>query len=562
MSLIGQLQKLQEEHGQIRQADLQALSRRLRVPLYRLQGLVSFYPFFRSHRAAPVEVRLCRDLSCHLAGAPEVAAGVRRCLAGEMAAGQVEICPASCLGRCDAAPAAAFNGLPLPGAGPPDPAQRALEIARLARQRPSPADGREAAGAQTAGGWKIDPYSSPEDHYAGLRSLLAHGKPVMEQGESLADEWADKILGILKDAGLRGMGGAGFPTATKWGLVRRQLQEGKTVIVNADESEPGTFKDRVILSELPYLVLEGALVAALVAGAGKVIVYIRHEYQQERFILEEEIRRLKAMKLLDLPVELFVSPGGYILGEETALLQALEDQRGEPRNKPPYPVQSGLNGKPTVINNVETLAMVPVLLRRGATWFKNQGRAGFTGLKFMALSGHVERPGVYEVPGGTPIGDLIAMGGGVSGGRNLGAIAPGGASSPFLPATAVKTPLDFKALQEAGSMLGSGAVVVVAEGTDLLDLALNVVTFFRNESCGKCVPCRMGTQKAVGILEDLKAGRSSRAAVDLLAPLGETLLQTSICGLGQVALNPILSVMRHFPAVIKAALEGRTDGPS
>jgi NADH:ubiquinone oxidoreductase subunit F (NADH-binding) len=228
-------------------------------------------------------------------------------------------------------------------------------------------------------------------------------------------------------------------------------------------------------------------------------------------------------------------------------LEALEDRRGEPRNKPPFPGTHGLFGQPTLINNVETLAMVPAIVRRGADWFKARGTPGFAGLKFIALSGHVERPGVYEVPMGTSVRELIELGGGVSGGRALKAFAPGGASSNFLPAAQVDVPLDFAALAKAGSMLGSGAVVVVAEGTDMPALATNVVRFFRNESCGKCVPCRLGTQQAVTMLEQVQSGQTDRRALQTLPDLGETLALTSICGLGQVALNPILSVLKHWP---------------
>jgi NADH:ubiquinone oxidoreductase subunit F (NADH-binding) len=367
---------------------------------------------------------------------------------------------------------------------------------------------------------------------------------------------ASRVLTELRRSGLRGMGGAGFSTATKWELVRNENRTPKYIICNADESEPGTFKDRVILAELPHLVVEGMILAGLVTGAEKGILYIRHEYGPEREAFERATQDAAQQGLLgnnvrgsgvSFDLEIFVSPGGYILGEETALLEALEDKRGEPRTKPPYPVTHGLFGQPTVINNVETLALVPTIVQRGADWWRSQGQSGFAGLKFIALSGHVERPGVYEVPVGTTVRELIALGGGVHGGRKLKAFAPGGASSNFLPASAVDVPLDFESIAAAGSMLGSGAVVVVAEGTDMLALATNVVQFFRNESCGKCVPCRMGTQKAVEMLEQFRVGTERKIELDILPDLADTLRETSICGLGQVALNPILSVTKHWP---------------
>jgi NADH:ubiquinone oxidoreductase subunit F (NADH-binding) len=262
-------------------------------------------------------------------------------------------------------------------------------------------------------------------------------------------------------------------------------------------------------------------------------VYLRHEYARARRALERALAAAEAPPPCE--TEIFVSPGGYIMGEETALLEALEDRRGEPRNKPPFPVTHGLQGRPTVINNVETLLMAAVI-RRG----------GPPDRKLISVSGHVARPGVYEaVLGTTTIADLIAAAGGCTG--TLAAFAPGGASSSFLPPDATATPVDFASIQAAGSMLGSGALIVVAEGTDLLALAANVVRFFRNESCGKCVPCRVGTEQAVALLDDVLAGRRPRTDADTLAALEETLRLTSICGLGQAALGPLVAMRRRFP---------------
>ena len=282
-----------------------------------------------------------------------------------------------------------------------------------------------------------------------------------------------------------------------------------------------------------------------VVGAARAFVYLRHEYDGARRALAAALADPALAAALPCPVELFVSPGGYILGEETALLEALEDRRGEPRNKPPFPGTHGLHGRPTVINNVETLAAAAVVWRRGAAWWKAQGVRGAAGLKLVAVSGHVHAPGVYEVPMGTTVAELIERAGGATG--PLLAFAPGGASSAFLPAAKADTPMDFAAMQAAGSMLGAGALVVVAAGTDLLALAANVTRFFRNESCGKCVPCRMGTEKAAVLLDDVLAGKRPRAALDALPELEEAMRLTSICGLGQVALTPALSIRRNFP---------------
>jgi NADH:ubiquinone oxidoreductase subunit F (NADH-binding) len=355
------------------------------------------------------------------------------------------------------------------------------------------------------------------------------------------------VVAQLKESGLRGMGGAGFPTGTKWELVAKQEARPKYAICNADESEPGTFKDRQIMAEQPHLVLEGMLIGMAVTGANEGWVFIRHEYGPEEEVLREEIERLRGLGVLDgtdLETDVFVSPGGYILGEESALLECMEGHRGEPRNKPPFPGVYGLWGKPTLMNSVETFAHVPVIIERGAEWWKAQGVQEGTGLKFFAVSGHVERPDVYCVPMGTTARELIELAGGVSGGAELLAFQPGGASSNFLGPDALDVPLDFGPLQEAGSMLGSGAVTVLAEGTDLLAAGTNVLRFFRNESCGKCVPCRVGSHKAHEMLTEALATEKGPADLeDRLNELEATLRLTSICGLGQVALGPVMSVL-------------------
>ncbi len=350
------------------------------------------------------------------------------------------------------------------------------------------------------------------------------------------------------------MGGAGFPTGRKWELVAAQAATPKYAICNADESEPGTFKDRQILAEQAHLVLEGLLLGMAATGAEEGWVFIRHEYGPEEAVVRREIDYLRAAGLAGenaagtgrrLSVEVFTSPGGYILGEESALIECMEGHRGEPRNKPPFPGVYGLWGKPTLMNSVETFAHVPIIAQRGADWWKQQGTAGGSGLKFFAVSGHVERPGVYCVPMGTTARQLLELAGGVSGGRRLGAIQPGGASSNFLGPDGLDVPLDFDALAQAGSMLGSGALAVLAEGTDLLAAATNVLRFFRDESCGKCVPCRVGSTKAHQILSGLLEDGGGPAQVDeRVAKLEETMRRTSICGLGQVALGPVMSVVK------------------
>ncbi|HWP34247.1 MAG TPA: NADH-ubiquinone oxidoreductase-F iron-sulfur binding region domain-containing protein, partial [Thermodesulfobacteriota bacterium] len=411
-------------------------------------------------------------------------------------------------------------------------------------------------GAAVAGGG-VEP---TRYDFAVLERLLA--APPAARAEAIA---------ALKAAGLRGLGGAGFPTATKWEIVAGAAADRKYAVCNADESEPGTFKDRVLLEGAPHLVLEGLLVAALVVGAAEAIVYLRHEYRRAHAALDQVRQELAARGLVGersrsgIRLRLFDSPGGYICGEETALLEALEGKRAEPRNKPPYPGTHGLHSRPTLINNVETLAFVPPILRHGPDWYR---AAGGRGRKLLALSGDVARPGVYEVPLGIPAAELIERcGGGVAGGRRLKAFSPGGPSSGFLPASMADVPLDFAPLAQVGSMLGSGAVIVLAEGRCLLDAARAYVGFFKAESCGKCVPCRVGTEKLEARLAAWAAAaagggggdgarfEAERAAVEDLAL---TMSQASICGLGQVAALPVASALAHFRAEIEAhAVEGR-----
>jgi len=559
MSLIHELERCQAEHGFLSEVSLRELSAHLGEPLYRLQEIVSFYPHFHTESQAEITIHVCRDASCHLSGGDGLADRLVESFAADAG---VHVQEVSCLGCCELAPAVRVNGVP----GRGDAAAALVASVRSGRipeaedetgmESDAPAAVSAAAAAEEGirrsageGPWRCDPYPEAAGHYGALRAALAAEDP---------EGAATRLIEELTASRLRGMGGAGFPTGRKWGIVRSEAGTPKYVICNADESEPGTFKDRIILEQLPHLVIEGMILGGLVVGAETGIVYLRHEYGRGRRALEAELARVREEGLLghdilgsgfDFQIEMFLSPGGYILGEETALLEALEDRRGEPRNKPPFPGKSGLHGRPTLINNVETFAFVPAIARRGSDWWRAQGSDGHPGLKFIAVSGHVERPGVYEIPLGTTVAQLIERAGGVSGGRTLKAFAPGGASSNFLPPERADTPIDFGSLADAGSMMGSGALMVVAEGTPLLPLAANIVRFFRNESCGKCVPCRDGTQKAVQLL-DGAIEHGEPLDWSTIQKLQLLLSETSICGLGYVALNPLLSVAEHWPEEI------------
>ena len=542
--IFDDLRAIQLRHGFLPKPELEALSQRTRTPLYQIHSVASFYPHFHLTPPPKADIRVCADMSCHLNGAADLRLDLDHRFATSTAK-DVLIRDVSCLGRCDLAPAVSINDRIFTDVT----AARAEEVVLgILHGEPLNEPHPQHARAQCAS----DPY--PDDQRYGVARKLAVTK-----------DW-DAALAELKASELRGMGGAGFPTSMKWDLVRKQPGTEKYVVCNADESEPGTIKDRFILTHLPHLVIEGMILAGFITGAKKGVLYIRHEYSLQEEILGEEIRRcyragLLGKKILgsdlEFDLELFVSPGGYICGEETALIEAIEGKRAEPRNKPPFPVQAGLWQKPTVLNNVETFANVPQILARGVEWFKAQGQNGSRGLKFVGVSGHVARPGVFEVPMGCQMREVIFdRAGGIRGGRQLKAFAPSGPSSGYLPASMIDVRLDFKALADAGSMLGSGAIVVCDDTTCMLDMALNAVRFYRNESCGKCVPCRVGSQKMVDLLVRWTQGglpeSQYRADLALLDELSQAMSLASICGLGQIVPAPIQSVLKYFRAEVDA----------
>ena len=537
MRLLCELLARQSDQGWLSHEMLRRMAAEHRVPLYRLEELVSFYTHFR--RTPPVEwsIDICRDVCCSTRDDYQTAlADLQTHLGNEP---NVEIREVSCLGRCDRAPAFAVNEKIVSGVG-------LTETSRIADGLQQQSDFFSHAPPPTIRrSWCCDPYDSPEHHYATVRKLASD-----------RDALRSHSISQLIDSGLRGRGGAAFPTGQKWQLVAQEFSPTKYVICNADESEPGTFKDRVILEQLPHLVIEGMVLAGLAVGAQQGIIFLRHEYGPERIVLEQSLAEARSRGVLGdcaagsnraFDIELFVSPGGYILGEETALLEALEDQRGEPRNKPPYPVQSGLWGQPTLINNVETFALATSIIHHGAQWWHAQGVEAKSGLKFVCISGDVQTPGVFEVPVGTTYQDVVDQAGGPLAGIPIKAFFPGGASSTLLKRKHLSTAIDFDSVKQAGSMLGTGAIMVFNEQRDLYKIATGITRFFRNESCGKCVPCRIGTEKAVRLLETVGASSAASSELTLLPELDETLRETSICGLGQIALAPVCSLLQHFP---------------
>ena len=548
-ALFDHLRAIQQEFGYLPADQLRQLAAKINVPVSQIHTVASFYPHFHLTPPPRTEVKICADMSCHLRAGPDLKAQLKHACRGQRAE-DVSIRDVSCLGRCDKAPAFSVNDRIY--CGLETSAAIALVNDSLSGRKlpPEPRDHPQTSVVS-------NPYSGHSD-YAVVRRFVE------------TRDWAG-IIAALKASGLRGMGGAGFPTGNKWEIVRNAPGKARYIVCNADESEPGTIKDRFIMESVPHLVIEGMITAGLVTGARQGILYIRHEYEQPKERLQEEIDRCYSEGLLgkrilnsDLAfdLEIFVSPGGYICGEESALLEAIEGKRAEPRNKPPFPGTNGLWNQPTVINNVETFTFATAILARGPEWFKSQGKNGAVGMKFVGVSGDVNQPGVFEVPMGTQYSELIhEYAGGVAENRKLLAFAPSGPSSGYLPASMEDLPLDWNTVAAAGSMVGSGAIVVCAEGRCMLDMALNAVRFYRNESCGKCVPCRMGSQKMVEMLTGWTEGRSSSGDLQLLDELSSAMKLTSICGLGQVVPVPIASVLKHFPGVIADHLERRQCAP-
>lgn len=565
--IVQELQKIQERCGWLPAEELRALSQRLTVPLHRLHEVASYYPLYRLKPPPRVDVKICRDMACHMAGAERVRAEVEM-IASEYPAGSVAVDGVSCLGRCDKAVAAAVN----------DHHYVLSQTSESLRQLISKAYSKDPL---PHAHWDMSPLGLTIDVYNGRSEYLA----VKRWFEGME---ANALLKELEVSGLRGMGGAGFPTFRKWMAVRGAPGQPKYVVCNADESEPGTFKDRELLRRAPWLVIEGMVLAALVVGAEKGWIYIRHEYPDGIDAVRAELKRAREAGIIGsnilgkgktFELDIFISPGGYVQGEESALLEAMEDRRGEPRNKPPFPVFQGLYGKPTVINNVETLSWVPGIVLHGGSWYRDMGVRGATGMRLVSISGDVAKPGVYEAPLGQTLRELIELAGGMAGGRPFKAVALSGPSGGFFPAQVpvselppkfvqTKMPvgatqfdmldlaLDFTTCGEMGAMLGA-ACIVYNDTRDMVNQALNAVSFYRNESCGKCVPCRVGGQKMVEMTTELVEGRSPPGRLELMRDLGETMGLTSICGLGQVASNPVTSVLKLFPEEVEAYRKGQ-----
>jgi NADH:ubiquinone oxidoreductase subunit F (NADH-binding)/NADH:ubiquinone oxidoreductase subunit E len=517
--LIEFLHLIQDRFGHLSAAHLVALADEMRLSQAEIYEVATFYAHFdvvREGETPPptLTIRVCDSLSCELAGARELMQALESGLDGS----QVRVLRAPCMGRCDTAPVLELGHNHIDRATP-EKVEAAIAANDTHAHLP---DYEDFAAYKAAGG------------YEKLAELRAGGTT------------PEAIEETLLDAGLRGLGGAGFPTGRKWSFVR--AEEGpRHLAVNGDEGEPGTFKDRYYLERTPHLFLEGMLIAAWAVEAETAFIYMRDEYPAVLEILRREIAALEQAGIVEQGyIDLRRGAGAYICGEESAMIESIEGKRGLPRHRPPFVAQVGIFGRPTLVNNVETLYWVAKVLRQGSDVLAGTEKNGRKGLRSYSVSGRVAEPGVYLLPAGSTITDIIEAAGGMAPGHVFKAYQPGGPSSGLLPASIDDVPLDFDTLQPLGTFIGSAAVVVLSDRDSARGAALNMLRFFEDESCGQCTPCRVGCEKAVKLMQ------ADRWDQPLLEELCQAMADASICGLGQAAPNPIRLVMKHFADEIQS----------
>lgn len=531
--LIEHLHRLNDHYHALFERHLVALAAEMKLPMVEVFEVASFYHHFLilpDDQSAPVlTVRVCDGLSCAMAGANALLCQ----LAGSLGNG-VRVLPAPCIGRCEQAPAALVGQQAVPRA-------TVLLVENAVQLALTEVDDLPGFFKQNEPLALIDK-AQKAINLISYKDYRAAGGYALAAALMNGEEDAGRILRVVEDAGLRGLGGAGFATGRKWRIVREQAAP-RLLAVNLDEGEPGTFKDRTYLERDPHRFLEGMLVAAQVVGTEACVIYLRDEYHAARAMLTRELAALQADPPCPLPqIELRRGAGAYICGEESAMIESIEGKRGQPRLRPPYVAEVGLYGRPTLVQNFETLYWVRDIVEKGPQWLSTQGRQGRSGLRSFSVSGRVAHPGVWQAPAGISVRELIDdYCGGMLPGHTLYAYLPGGASGGILPASLAHLPLDFDTLQPHGCFIGSAAVVVLSQADRARDAALNAMQFFAHESCGQCTPCRVGTVKAAALMQAPVWDQAT------LHDLAQVMVDASICGLGQAAPNPMLSVLTYFP---------------
>jgi NADH-quinone oxidoreductase subunit F len=538
-ALLEALNTAQEAYGYLSEDVLRYISDQLSTPLSQVYGVATFFNMFTFEAVGESRLLVCNDPACGIAGSDEVIKALRQ-HAKSKTSGSAMIEEATCLGLCDQAPAALVNQEAFveleasstealfSGVGTKSKLQVSGEpqilTGRIGKIKPLDLEGHRADGA-----------------FSALEKALTEMTP-------------DDVIEAVKSSGLAGRGGAGFPTGLKWQFTRQASGSPKYVVCNFDESEPGTFKDRVMMEGDPFRVLEGMILAGYATGADQGTIFVRAEYPEAAKIVEEAIKELRKAGLIgenilgssfDFEAVVRHSAGAYICGEETALFEAIEGKRGFPRTKPPFPTTHGLFGKPTAINNVETLALIPEIVMHGGGWFRQWGTEKSPGIKLFCLSGHVNKPGVVELPYGITLRKAIEQHGGGFKGEPQ-AVLMGGAAGGLLHPDYFDTPLTHEDMQALDLPIGSGVVMVFNQDVELLNVLKRLARFFMHETCGQCVPCRVGTRQAYKLLDKIAAGEGQREDVDRLEHLANSMRAMGLCGLGQTAPSPILSSFQYF----------------
>jgi NADH:ubiquinone oxidoreductase subunit F (NADH-binding)/NADH:ubiquinone oxidoreductase subunit E len=530
--LIEHLHLIQDRFGCLSAAHLAALAAEMRMAMAEVYEVATFYHHFdvvKEGDTPPpaITVRVCDSIACDIAGSHLLLDALPALLGGE-----VRVVPAPCVGRCDTAPVAIVGQNPVPHA-------TAAKVKALVDAGAVKHPRRDNGASHP----DLDIVTPGHIDYAAYRAARGYelGKGCMGGVHQ-----RDEVIAAIGSSGLRGLGGAGFPVGRKWTVVAGE-PEPRLMAINIDEGEPGTFKDRYYLERDPHRFLEGALIAAWAVGIAEIYIYLRDEYHGCRAILEREIAALQADPPCPIPpIHLRRGAGAYICGEESAMVESIEGKRGEPRLRPPYLAQVGLFNRPTLEHNMETLHWVRDILEKGPAWFTGHGRHGRKGLRSFSVSGRVRKPGMHLAPAGITANELVEEHcGGMLDGHAFSAYLPGGASGGILPASMADLPLDFDTLNQYGCFIGSAAIVILSDQDRVPDAARNLMKFFSEESCGQCTPCRVGTVKALALMQQPVWDEP------LLKELSQAMVDASICGLGQAAPNPALSVLKYFPQAVK-----------